>query len=106
MPTRGQRNALPGLWGTSLVYLVVRVFAALVFGEIAYAFELRELDQQLLLNTFLQGHIHHGTAVTAAAKLQDSQTVFGDFHQRNASAVACQLWVNPDTERSVRRHRR
>ncbi len=39
--------------------LVVRVLAALVFGEIAYAFQVRELGQQLFFNAVFQGDIDH-----------------------------------------------
>lgn len=74
--------------------LVVGVFAALVFGEIAHTFQLREFVQQLLLDPFFQRHIDHGTTVTAAAKLQNGVTVFGDFHQRNATTVTSKLWVD------------
>lgn len=39
--------------------LVVRVLAALVFGQIANAFQLREFSQQLLLDAFFQCDIDH-----------------------------------------------
>ncbi|MNT72251.1 hypothetical protein D3C72_2108320 [compost metagenome] len=70
------------------------MLAALVFGQIAHAFQFRELVQHLLFDPFFQGHVDHGTAVTAAAELQDRQTVFGDLHQRDFTAVARQLRVD------------
>ena len=38
---------------------VVGVFAALVFGQIAHAFQLRELVQQLLLDPLFQRDVDH-----------------------------------------------
>ena len=58
------------------------MLAALVFGEIAYTFQLREFVQQLLFDPFFQGDVDHGTTVTATAKLQNGVTVFGDFDQQ------------------------
>ena len=39
--------------------LVVRVLAALVLGQIAHAFQVRELGQQLLFNAVFEGDIDH-----------------------------------------------
>ena len=65
-----------------------------MLGNIAHAFQFREGSQQLFLDTIFQGHIDHRTAVTAAAKLQNGVTFIGDLHQRHATAMTSQLWVD------------
>ncbi|MNW22283.1 hypothetical protein D3C71_2236790 [compost metagenome] len=65
-----------------------------MLGQVTHAFQLWESGQHLFLDAFFQGHINHGTAVTAATKLQDSKAFIGNFHQGNFTAVAGQLWVD------------
>ena len=79
---------------TSYSACVVGVFPALVVSGIHDATDFREVLDQGFLNALLQRHIHHATAMAAAAKVQHHLGFFGNVHQRHAPAVRGQHRVD------------